>query len=126
MPLKYRKQWKTYRNRYITVLRFSFTVFSKFGFGNIVSTNYSMIVIAQWVLGLLILAGFLYSLSNTSPILQALAFGTLFFVAAFPSGLVWLALGSLVHRLLRNERAARIFNVVMGLLLAASVSMILL
>jgi threonine/homoserine/homoserine lactone efflux protein len=71
-------------------------------------------------------AGAYFQDSGNSPVLQAVAFGALFFLAAFPSGLVWLVLGSLVHRLLRNERAARIFNVVMGLLLAASVSMILL
>jgi threonine/homoserine/homoserine lactone efflux protein len=64
--------------------------------------------------------------SGSSPVWQAVAFGALFFVAAFPSGLVWLVLGSLVNRLLRDERSARIFNIIMGLLLAASVSMILL
>lgn len=59
-----------------------------------------------------------------SPLLQAAAFGLLFFVAAFPSGLVWLVLGAAVHRLLRDERSARIFNIAMGLALAASVLMI--
>lgn len=71
-------------------------------------------------------AGAYFPTTADNPVLQAVAFGTLFFVAAFPSGLVWLVLGSLVHRLLRDERSARIFNVAMGLLLAASVSMILL
>lgn len=52
---------------------------------------------------------------------QALAFGGLFFAAALPSGLVWLALGSALHKVLRNERSARVFNIAMGLTLAASV-----
>lgn len=60
-----------------------------------------------------------------SPVFQAAAFGALFFAAAFPSGLVWLALGALAHQSLRDSRAARIFNIVMGVTLAASVAMIL-
>ena len=52
---------------------------------------------------------------------QSLAFGALFFAAALPAGLVWLALGAWVHRLLRNERQAQIFNVVMAATLALSV-----
>jgi threonine/homoserine/homoserine lactone efflux protein len=48
----------------------------------------------------------------------------LFFAAALPSGLVWLALGASVHAFLRNDRHARIFNIVMGLVLALSVLMI--
>ena len=57
---------------------------------------------------------------------QAAAFGILFFVAAFPSGLVWLALGASMQRFLHDDRRARIFNITMGLALAASVAMILL
>jgi len=52
---------------------------------------------------------------------QAVAFGGLFFVAALPAGLVWLVLGAMVQRFLRDERSARIFNVTMGAALAASV-----
>jgi threonine/homoserine/homoserine lactone efflux protein len=58
-----------------------------------------------------------------SQITQATAFGALFFLAAFPSGLAWLVLGALLQTALRNERTARIFNRVMGLALAASVLM---
>lgn len=57
---------------------------------------------------------------------QAATFGLLFFAAALPAGLVWLILGALVQRLLRDERSARIFNVVMALTLAASVVLIFL
>ena len=44
---------------------------------------------------------------------------------AFPSGLVWLAGGSLLNRLLGDERNGRIINIAMGLLLAASVVLII-
>ena len=56
-----------------------------------------------------------------SPLTQSLSFGLLFVLAALPSCFVWLAFGATVHRLLQTERAARGFNVVMGLLLAGSV-----
>jgi threonine/homoserine/homoserine lactone efflux protein len=49
----------------------------------------------------------------------------LFFLVALPSGLVWLGFGATVQRLLRSRRRLRIFNVTMGLLLAASIVLIL-
>jgi threonine/homoserine/homoserine lactone efflux protein len=52
---------------------------------------------------------------------QALSFGVLFILAALPSCFVWLAFGAGVQRLLHGERAARIFNIAMGALLAGSV-----
>lgn len=52
---------------------------------------------------------------------QSLAFGLLFALAALPSCLVWLAFGASINRVLRTERAARIFNIGMALLLAGSV-----
>jgi threonine/homoserine/homoserine lactone efflux protein len=52
---------------------------------------------------------------------QSLAFAALFVLAALPSGLVWLAFGATVQRGLRTERAWRVFSLVMGALLAASV-----
>ena len=58
-----------------------------------------------------------------SPLLQATLFGALFFLAAFPSGLAWLALGSFVSRLVASDRHARAFNIAMGLALAGSVAM---
>ena len=45
----------------------------------------------------------------------------LFAVAAAPSCLLWLAFGSALQRALTDPRRARVFNAVMGLLLAASV-----
>ncbi len=52
---------------------------------------------------------------------QSLLLGVLFVSAATPSCFVWLAFGAALQRLLRTERAARAFNVAMGLLLAGSV-----
>lgn len=52
---------------------------------------------------------------------QALLLTGLFVVAALPSGLVWLAFGATVQRFLSTPRAARVFNIAMAVLLAASV-----
>lgn len=60
-----------------------------------------------------------------SPLGDALAFGGLFFIAAFPSGLVWLVFGAMMRTFLGDERKARIFNIAMGALLAASVIVML-
>ena len=57
---------------------------------------------------------------------QAVSFGLLFVLAALPSCFVWLAFGATIQRLLRSERAARIFNVAMGALLAGSVVLFIL
>ena len=52
---------------------------------------------------------------------RALLMATVFGAAAAPSGLLWLAFGSALQRALTDARRARVFNAVMGLLLAASV-----
>lgn len=57
---------------------------------------------------------------------QALAFGGLFVLASLPCCLVWLAFGAAVQRRLHTTRARRAFNAAMGLLLAASVALIVL
>ena len=59
-----------------------------------------------------------------SQLLQALVFAGLFFSVALPSGFVWLVLGASMQGLLRDERSAKVFNIVMALALAASVLMI--
>jgi len=64
-----------------------------------------------------------YLQATTNQLEQAVWFGSLFFVAALPSGLVWLGLGALMQEALRDERKARAFNIAMGLTLAASVAM---
>ena len=57
---------------------------------------------------------------------QATALGGLFMLASLPCCFVWLAFGAGAQRLLRTRRARRLFNGAMGLLLGASVVLILL
>lgn len=52
---------------------------------------------------------------------QSLYFGALFALAALPSCSVWLAFGAALQRLLASDRAARVFNAAMGILLAGSI-----
>ena len=56
---------------------------------------------------------------------QSAALGLIFLLAVLPSCLPWLAFGAVLQRLLRSERAFRIFNGTMGALLAASVILFL-
>jgi threonine/homoserine/homoserine lactone efflux protein len=56
---------------------------------------------------------------------QSATLGLVFLLACLPSCLPWLAFGAILHRLLQSERAFRIFNGVMGVLLAASVILFL-
>jgi threonine/homoserine/homoserine lactone efflux protein len=56
---------------------------------------------------------------------QAMIFGALFILASLPCCFVWLAFGATAQRFLRTERARRTFNIVMGVLLAASVALVL-
>jgi threonine/homoserine/homoserine lactone efflux protein len=59
-----------------------------------------------------------------SPILQAASLGGLFLLAALPSCFLWLAFGAAVQRVVRSRRRLRIFNIVMGALLALSIALI--
>jgi threonine/homoserine/homoserine lactone efflux protein len=56
---------------------------------------------------------------------QSAALGLVFLLACLPSCLPWLAFGAVLQRVLRSERAFRVFNVAMGVLLAASVILFL-
>ncbi len=78
-----------------------------------------------WLVAVSAAGTFLHA-AAPNPFAPAATFGILFFVAAFPSGLVWLALGASMQKLMRDDRKARILNITMGLALAASVTMILL
>jgi threonine/homoserine/homoserine lactone efflux protein len=60
-----------------------------------------------------------------SALVQALAFGAMFLLLSIPSCFPWLAFGAVMQRFLRSERTTRVFNGVMGLLLAASVVVML-
>jgi threonine/homoserine/homoserine lactone efflux protein len=59
-----------------------------------------------------------------SALAQSAAFGLTFVLASLPSCFPWLAFGAVLQRVLRSERARRLFNGVMGALLAASVLLI--
>ena len=52
---------------------------------------------------------------------QSAALAATFVAATLPSCFPWLAFGAVMQRVLRSERSARVFNVAMGVLLAASV-----
>lgn len=54
---------------------------------------------------------------------QSFAFAALFFAAALPSGLAWLVLGAMMHRLRRDARRARMLNIGMACALILSVAM---
>ena len=56
---------------------------------------------------------------------QSAFFALVFMSAPFPSNLIWLAFGAAAHRLLRDDRRRRAFNIVMGVALALSVAPIL-
>lgn len=62
---------------------------------------------------------------SSSAFVQSLYFGILFVLAALPCCFVWLAFGATMQRFLQTERAARVFNVVMGALLAGSIILFL-
>jgi len=69
-------------------------------------------------------AGTYLDVASGSALVQATAFGTLFFLASLPCCFVWLAFGAAAQRMLRAERARRTFNIAMGALLAGSVILI--
>lgn len=56
---------------------------------------------------------------------QAALFGVIFIAAGMPCMLAWLGFGAAMQRFLRTDRALRTFNVAMGLLLAATVVIVL-
>ncbi|MEK9970095.1 MAG: LysE family translocator [Ferrovibrio sp.] len=62
---------------------------------------------------------------ESAPLLRATIFALVFVSAALPSGFVWLGFGAAAQRLLSDPRRQRGFNIAMGLVLAASVAMIL-
>jgi threonine/homoserine/homoserine lactone efflux protein len=61
--------------------------------------------------------------SRGTALLQAATLALLFVLAALPCCFVWLAFGAVLQRALRSERALRTFNIIMGLVLAASVAL---
>jgi threonine/homoserine/homoserine lactone efflux protein len=74
----------------------------------------------SWLVSVSAVGAYLHAQSGTA-LTQSIFFGLLFMLAAFPSCFVWLAFGASVQRLLRTERATRVFNLAMGILLAGAV-----
>ncbi|HEY3067216.1 MAG TPA: LysE family translocator [Methylomirabilota bacterium] len=70
-------------------------------------------------------AGTFLSPEAGRPIVQAACLGGLFVIAALPSCFLWLAFGAGVQHVLHDPRRLRIFNIVMGALLALSVVLII-
>ena len=91
--------------------------------GYIGATVFQWINPKSWLVAASAAGTFLQSEAG-DPVVQAAWLGGLFVLAALPSGLVWLAFGATVQRVLSNPRRFRIFNVAMGLLLALSVVLI--
>ena len=77
----------------------------------------------SWLVAASAAATFLHAEAG-SAVVQSAFLGGLFFLAALPSCLVWLAFGASVQRVLRDGRRLRIFNVTMAALLALSVLLI--
>lgn len=69
-------------------------------------------------------AGTFLSAEAGSPLVQAASLGGLFVLAALPSCFVWLAFGATVQHVLRGRRRLRVFNIIMGALLALSIALI--
>jgi len=74
----------------------------------------------SWLVSVSAVGTYLHAQTG-SALTQALLFGLLFVMAALPSCFVWLAFGASLQVLLQTERAARVFNIAMGLLLAGAV-----
>lgn len=53
-------------------IAFSWSVFTKIGWGERVAVRRTTIVVIEWVLGLIMIAGLFFSLANTIPLLNAL------------------------------------------------------
>ena len=66
-----------------------------------------------------------YLQPDANAILQAAIFSAIWFVIGIPCMLVWLGFGAAMQRVLRTDRALRVFNIAMGLLLVATVPLML-
>jgi len=85
-------------------------------------------VLFQWVnpKAWLICAGAVSFIQQDGPpaYAQATLFGAIEVIFGAPCMLLWLGFGAAMQRLLRTDRALRIFNVAMGVLLAATVPLL--
>jgi threonine/homoserine/homoserine lactone efflux protein len=74
----------------------------------------------SWLVSVSAVSVYLHPAAGTA-FTQAMGFGLLFMLAALPSCFIWLAFGASLQQFLSTKRTARIFNVTMGVLLAAAV-----
>ena len=74
----------------------------------------------SWLVSVSAVSVYLHLAAGTA-FTQAIGFGLLFTLAALPSCFIWLAFGASFQRLLSTKRTARLFNIVMGVLLAGSI-----
>lgn len=61
---------------------------------------------------------------SSDPLVQAALIAGVFIIAGTPSSMAWLGFGAALQSLLSTDRALRVFNVTMGVLLAATVPML--
>jgi threonine/homoserine/homoserine lactone efflux protein len=61
---------------------------------------------------------------ETGAVLQAALFAAIFLAVGLPCMFAWLGFGATMQRFLRSDGALRIFNIAMGLLLAASLMLL--
>jgi threonine/homoserine/homoserine lactone efflux protein len=64
-------------------------------------------------------------MSGSGAAWQAIFFGLTFVVLGIPCMLAWLVFGAAMQYVLRTDRALRIFNIAMGVLLAVTVPLLL-
>jgi threonine/homoserine/homoserine lactone efflux protein len=88
--------------------------------GFVGATAFQWINPKSWLVCTSAVATFLDQRAGTA-LVQSAALALTFVAAALPSCFAWLAFGAVLQRLLRSRRAVRIFNGLMGALLAASV-----
>jgi threonine/homoserine/homoserine lactone efflux protein len=73
-----------------------------------------------WLGGVSGILAFGSVLNGWDALAMSIAFAVLFSAISMPCGAAWATMGALARQLLRSDRALRIFNLVMALLLIAS------
>jgi threonine/homoserine/homoserine lactone efflux protein len=94
------------------------------GFGGAVAAALQWVNPKAWMVSAGSAATYLDAQPDSASV-QALAFALVFVAAALPSGLVWLAFGAALQRLVRDPRCGRAISIALGAALAGSVAMIL-
>jgi threonine/homoserine/homoserine lactone efflux protein len=69
-------------------------------------------------------AGTFLSGAAGHPVAQAASLGGLFLLTVLPACFVWLAFGAAIQQVLDGPHRLRIFNLIMGTLLALSIALI--